>query len=75
MDFKRQFWTSHKIVLHPYNLHLDAAEISYGSKSKLSLQFQSKFLLSCGACYSSSPMPLYSEEILKNNIFVLPSFP
>lgn len=61
--FKRQFWTPHKTVLHPYNLHLDAAEISYGSKSKLSLQFQSKFLFSCDVCYSSYTVPLHSEEI------------
>lgn len=44
--FQRRFWMSHNTVLHPYNLHLDAAGISYGSKSKLSFQFQSKFLFS-----------------------------
>lgn len=54
---KRQFWTEHKTVLRPHNLHLDAAEISDGSTSKLSLQFPSKFLLSCDACYPSYKMP------------------
>lgn len=74
MVFKRQFWTSHKTVLHPYNLHLDAAEISYGSKSKLSLLFQSKFFFSCYVYYSSDTMPLHSE-IFKNSVFALPSLP
>lgn len=75
MVFKRKFWTSHKIVPHSFNLHLDAAEISYGSKSKLSLQFQSKFPFSCDVYYSSYIMPLHGEEIFKNSVCALPSLP
>lgn len=75
MVFKRQFWTSHKTVLHPFNLHLDAAKISYGSISKLSLQFQSKFLFPCDVYYSSYTIPWHSEKIFRNSVFTLPSLP
>lgn len=67
---KRQFWTEHKTVPHPYNLHLDAAEIRGGSTSKLSLQFQSKSLLSCDACYPSYKMVVALERKFQWIIFL-----
>lgn len=67
---KRQFWTEHKTVPHPYNLHLDAAEIRDGSTSKLSLQFQSKSLPSWDACYLSYKMVVALERKFQWIIFL-----